>query len=395
MPAWLLPDHIADSLPAEARRIEELRRRCLDAARSFGYELVMPPLLEYADSLLSGTGQDLDLLTFKLTDQLSGKTLGLRADITPQVARIDAHLLNRAGVARLCYAGAVLHTHAQGALASREQQQFGAELYGHAGIEADSEVIELALDCLVHAGVSQTLVIDFADVRILRGLLQGVTLTAEHHATLLNALASKDLSSLAELASALRWSSDRSAAIASLCKLYGGLEVVEKARQTLPPHPLITQALDDIAALAAVAVQQRSALSINIDLADLRGYHYYSATSFMLYVNGLQHALVRGGRYDDIGAAFGRARTATGFGLYLGDLAAVSALQAPRGAIAAPWSDDSTLRATVRALRASGETVVYALPGHTHQADEFSVDRQLALTASGWNVSPISAAATF
>jgi ATP phosphoribosyltransferase regulatory subunit len=391
MPAWLLPDHIADSLPAEARRIEELRRRCLDAARSFGFELVMPPLLEYADSLLSGTGQDLNLLTFKLTDQLSGKTLGLRADITPQVARIDAHLLNRTGVARLCYAGSVLHTHAQGALASREQQQFGAELYGHAGLEADIEIIELAQECLERSGVSKPLVIDFADVRVLRGLLDGVELTQTQHAQLLEALASKDLSSLAQCTAALGLSAERRTAIASLCGLYGGLEVLALAQERLPKHRLIEEALRDVARLAALASARSPNLSVNIDLADLRGYHYYSATSFMIYVDGLQHALVRGGRYDEIGAAFGRARAATGFGLYLGDLASVSALQPERGAISAPWPIDATLAKTVRELRVAGETVVYALPGHAHQPDEFSVDRQLIQTASGWAVTATSA----
>jgi ATP phosphoribosyltransferase regulatory subunit len=391
MPAWLLPDHIADSLPAEARRIEELRRRCLDAARSFGFELVMPPLLEYADSLLSGTGQDLNLLTFKLTDQLSGKTLGLRADITPQVARIDAHLLNRTGVARLCYAGSVLHTHAQGALASREQQQFGAELYGHAGLEADIEIIELAQECLERSGVSKPLVIDFADVRVLRGLLDGVELTQTQHAQLLEALASKDLSSLAQCTAALGLSAERRTAIASLCGLYGGLEVLALAQERLPKHRLIEEALRDVARLAALASARSPNLSVNIDLADLRGYHYYSATSFMIYVDGLQHALIRGGRYDEIGAAFGRARAATGFGLYLGDLASVSALQPERGAISAPWPIDATLAKTVRELRVAGETVVYALPGHAHQPDEFSVDRQLIQTASGWAVTATSA----
>lgn len=396
MPAWLLPDHIADVLPAEARKVEELRRCCLDTARSFGYELVMPPLLEYVDSLLTGAGQDLDLRTFKFADQLSGKTLGLRADITPQVARIDAHLLNRTGVARLCYAGGVLHTLSQGALASREQQQFGAEIYGHAGIEADFEVIELALQTLRRSGVKGSLVVDLNDVRILTGLLQGCTLNAEQHAALLQALVNKQPTELAEIVGALVTSTGaplpqaQRDGLLALPQLYGGLEVLQRARETLQAQPQVSNALDAIEALAKQVQNCEPRAQINIDLADLRGYHYYSASSFMVYVPGLQHALVRGGRYDEIGLAFGRARPATGFGLYLGDLAGVSSVQGANSAILAPWMPaDLLLAQALAALRQAGETVVYNLPGHEHAPDEFAYDRKLVLGSGGWQTAPL------
>ncbi len=217
--AWLLPEHIADVLPEQARRIEELRRALLDRARGYGFELVMPPLLEHLESLLSGTGHELDLKTFKLVDQLSGRTLGLRADTTPQAARIDAHLLNREGVTRLCYCGPVLHARATSVAASREPLQFGAEIFGHAGLEADLEAAELALDCLQAAGV-RPLIIDFADARVLRGVLAGVALDAGGLQDLAQALAEKDAAALETLTQGL--ADDTRRALRALPRLFGG-----------------------------------------------------------------------------------------------------------------------------------------------------------------------------
>jgi len=242
--AWLLPEHIADVLPAQARRIEELRRTLLDLARSYGFELVMPPLLEYLESLLSGTGRELDLQTFKLVDQLSGRSLGLRADTTPQVARIDAHLLNRAGVSRLCYCGPVLHTRPGAPHATREPLQLGAEVYGHAGLEADLEVQELALDMLRAAGLSG-LVLDLADARIVRGVLAGVSVDGNALQNVVAALAAKDSATVQELTR--DFPAAARDALTELLSLYGDESVLERAREVLPDRPLIRRALDDLA----------------------------------------------------------------------------------------------------------------------------------------------------
>jgi len=243
MSAWVLPDHIADVLPSEARHIEELRRDLLDAARSYGYELVMPPLLEHLSSLLSGTGQTLDLQTFKLVDQLSGRTLGLRADSTPQVARIDAHLLNRQGVARLCYCGPVLHTRPAAPHASREPLQLGAEIYGHAGLEADLEILQLALDSL-NAAKAGPITVDLADARIVSALLEGLNLSPTQQAAVHEALAVKDASSLQALST--DWPQDRREGILALVELYGDASVLDEAAKRLPALPLITEALSNL-----------------------------------------------------------------------------------------------------------------------------------------------------
>ncbi len=391
--AWLLPEHIADVLPAQARRVEELRRVWLDAARSYGYELVMPPMLEHIESLLSGTGHALDLKTFKLVDQLSGRTLGVRADTTPQVARIDAHLLNREGVTRLCYCGPVLHTRPSSPHAGREQLQFGAEIYGHAGLEADLESAELALHGLISTGVKQ-LVLDLADVRLVKGVLAGLgvlNLDAGLHAALVQALSAKDVGTLRELAAQGPLAAVPQAAevLVRLTSLYGGDEVLAQAREVLPAHALVTAALDDLAWLAAHLRRTQPDVVVGFDLSDLSGYAYYSGTRFAVYAQGHADALVRGGRYDEVGAVFGRRRPAVGFSLDLKILADVLAgLQglAVRSAVRAPWGEDPALRDAVRALRGQGHTVVCVLPGHEHDVQEFDCDRELALVDGRWSV---------
>ncbi|MGE5115761.1 MAG: ATP phosphoribosyltransferase regulatory subunit, partial [Betaproteobacteria bacterium] len=294
--AWLLPEHIADVLPAEARRIEELRRTLLDVARGYGCELVIPPLLEHLDSLLTGTGHELELRTFKLVDQLSGRTLGVRADTTPQAARIDAHLLNRQGVTRLCYCGPVLHTRPAAPHATREPLQFGAETFGHAGLEADLEVIELALDAALEAGLGG-LVIDLADARIVDGVLEGVAPARQDE--LVGALAAKDTALLQRLAAPLP--APTRAALLRLTTLYGGTEVLDAARRELPARASIAAALDDLRRLAEQLAQSHPEVRVGFDLADLRGYAYYSGARFAIYVAGAGDALVRGGRYDEVG----------------------------------------------------------------------------------------------
>jgi ATP phosphoribosyltransferase regulatory subunit len=379
--AWLLPEQIADVLPSQARRVEELRRRLIDAARGYGFELVMPPLIEHAESLLSGTGSDLELKTFKLVDQLSGRTLGVRADTTPQVARIDAHLLNRQGVARLAYCGPVLHARADGALASRELLQFGAEVYGHAGLEADLEVIDLALDALAAAGVSDVL-IDLGDARVLRAVLAGAAVDGALLGDVAAALARKDAAAVAQLGAALPAASKQG--LAALLRLYGGDEVLAAARGALPQRAAVDRALDDLAWLASHIRAAHPDVRIGFDLADASGYAYYSGTRFALYSGGAAAPLARGGRYDEVGAVFGRNRPAVGFSLDVKTLAALVPAAPAHAAIRAPWGEDAALRAAARRLRAEGQTVVFVLPGHEHEAEEYDCDRELVAVGGQW-----------
>lgn len=382
MSAWVLPDHIADVLPSEARHIEELRRDLLDTARRYGYELVMPPLLEHLESLLTGTGKALDLRTFKLVDQLSGRMLGLRADSTPQVARIDAHLLNRDGVTRLCYCGPVLHTRPDKPHATREPLQFGAEIYGHGGLEADLEILLLALDCLRAAQVPAPMV-DLADVRIVDALLEDVPAQSTQIEDIHDALTSKDAGALAALTRNLDDSTRE--ALRVLVDLYGDASVLARARGVLPAKPGIRAALDTLGWLAG----QLRHVTVSFDLADLRGYAYYSGARFSIFSPNAVDALVRGGRYDEVGAAFGRNRPAVGFSL---DVKALVAAVPPRplhAAIRAPWSESDDLRGVIGALRAKGETVVCVLPGHESHVDEFQCDRELLQVAGQWVVQAI------
>ena len=379
MSAWVLPNHIADVLPSEARHIEELRRLLLDAARGFGYELVMPPLLEHLESLLSGSGRALDLQTFKLIDQLSGRTLGLRADTTPQVARIDAHLLNRQSVTRLCYCGPVLHTRPDRPFATREPLQFGAEIYGHAGPEADLEVLQLALRSLRVVGVTQWR-LDLSDARIAPALLEGVSLSADTRDALHSALASKDASGLQKLASQLP--APVAQALQQLVGLYGDASVLDQAEKAFAAWPQVIAAIQDLRRVAS----ELGDTEVSFDLAELRGYTYYSGLRFAVYVPGISDALVRGGRYDEVGAVFGRKRPAAGFSLDLKELVSVLPPLALKAAIRAPWGTAQGLREAIAALRDRGETVVCVLPGHESEIDEFHCDRELVEVSGQWCV---------
>jgi ATP phosphoribosyltransferase regulatory subunit len=375
--AWLLPEQIADVLPSQARRIEELRRNLIDGARSCGFELVMPPLLEHLESLLSGTGHALDLKTFKLVDQLSGRTLGLRADTTPQVARIDAHLLNRQGVTRLCYCGPVLHTRADNLQGSREPLQFGAEIYGHGGLEADLEIIDLALDGLHAAGVDDVL-LDLGDARIVRAVL-GTTVVDE---AVIDALAHKDAAALADLSQALP--APMGQGLAALLRLYGGTEVLAAARQAFAVDAGIAHALAELTWLASHVQLAHPHARVGFDLADISGYAYYSGPRFSLYGAAANASLARGGRYDEVGAVFGRNRPAVGFSLDVKTLAQAAAPLQAVAAIRAPWGENSALRAAARRLREDGEMVVFTLPGHEHEAQEYACDRELAEVDGRW-----------
>jgi ATP phosphoribosyltransferase regulatory subunit len=316
---WILPEHVEDVLPEEAERLEALRRTLLDHFRGHGYRLVQPPLVEHLESLLTGTGRDLELQTFKVVDPMSGRMLGVRADITPQVARIDAHLLNEAGTTRLCYAGSVLRTVPTGLAQAREVVQIGAELYGEPGIAGDEEVVALLLSSLAAAGV-QGLHLDLGHVGVYRALAAGAGISGNgEDSELFAALRAKDVPTVAEIASRLpaAWRN----ALAALPTLYGPAnDVLSAARRVLPDTPAIANALAALAALARATQDQVEAL--HIDLADLRGYHYQNGAIFSVFVAGSPNAIGNGGRYDGIGKAFGRARPATGFTLDLRKLAA-------------------------------------------------------------------------
>lgn len=385
MSAWILPDHVADVLPCEARHIEEIRRKLLDMARCYGYELVMPPLLEYLDSLLSGTGQALDLQTFKLVDLISGRSLGLRADSTVQVARIDAHLLNRHSVARLCYCGPVLHTQPLSPHATREPLQFGAEIYGHAGLEADLEILSLVLDALGASALS-SITLDMADVRIVQALLEQTDLSRAQQEDVHAALAAKDTSALSTLVQPCPESVR--AGLLALLQLYGdAATVLTRAREVLPALPGVVQALDQLQWL----VQRIHGVRISLDLADLRGYGYYTGVRFSVYVPGCSDAIARGGRYDEVGVAFGRKRPAVGFSLDVKTLASFVEQSPLRAAIRAPWAEEDTLRQAIARLRQLGETVVCVLPGHDDEVDEFECDRELVKVGGQWIVQAIAA----
>jgi ATP phosphoribosyltransferase regulatory subunit len=377
MSAWVLPDHIADVLPSEARHIEELRRLHLDTARSFGYELVLPPMLEHLESLLSGGDSALDLQTFKLVDQLSGRMLGLRADTTSQVARIDAHLLNRSGVTRLCYCGSVVRTQPDRPFATREPLQFGAEIYGHSGIEADLEVIDLALSGLKAAGL-KNLKVDLSDARILPILLNELKLDSEQLNALHDALAVKDSGAVRRLTHDCPVKARD--ALLALLQLYGEPDILVDAKSVLSNWTGILAALTDLQRV----VEAFPDISFSLDLADLRGYDYYSGLRFAVYVPGASDALLRGGRYDEVGAVFGRKRPAVGFSLDLKELVCVVPEPSLKAAIRAPWSDAPGLREAVASLRNQGETVVCVLPGHESQVDEFDCDRELQYVAGRW-----------
>ncbi len=381
MPAWSLPEAIADILPAEARRIETLRRMLLDLFAGYGYELVMPPLLEYVESLLSGTGRDLDLQMFKLVDQMSGRTMGLRADITPQVARIDAHMLNRPGVTRLCYAGSVLYTRPRSLTGTREPFVVGAELYGHAGIEADFEIQELLLATLEAAGVADAR-LDLGHAEILRAILAADPRGFMMSDRVFPLLQSKARDGLAALDGEI--STTTVDALVALSELQGGIETLWRARERLPTLPRITAALDVLERLAGALEPSR----VSIDLADMRGYHYHSGTMFAAYCEGLPNAIAQGGRYDEVGLAFGRSRPATGFSLDLRELARIATVETARDPIVAPWGDEEAVRSAIAGLRADGEVVIQQLVPIDSVA---SGTRRLVLRDGHWVVETASA----
>jgi ATP phosphoribosyltransferase regulatory subunit len=385
MQKWLLPEYIEDILPAEAARVERLRRRILDLFFSHGYELVIPPMLEYLDSLLTGTGHDLDLRTFKLVDQLSGRLLGLRADITPQVTRIDAHLLNRQGVTRLCYSGTVLHTQPSGLLRTRELLQIGAELYGHAGLESDIEIQTLMLRALQAAGL-KGIHLDLGHVSVFRALVTRASVAPEREAELFRVLQAKDVPALRELSAGL--DAKTREALLLLPQLYGGPEVLATARQRLPAYPELGACLDLLEAIGRQLSGEVKELCF--DLAELRGYHYHSGVVFAAYAGARPEAIARGGRYDEVGRAFGRARPATGFTMDLRDLADMGNGDLRPMRVLAPYRPgDAGLQVEVTRLRAGGIIVVVELPGHEANRAELGCEQQLVSRTGTWKLEPL------
>ena len=378
---WLLPEYIQDILPDDAWHIEQMRATVLELMRLSGYQLVAPPLLEYAESLLVNGSHDMDLRTFKLVDQLSGRTLALRADITPKVARIDSHLLNRQGVTRLCYAGSVLHTQPAGLMRTREPLQIGAELYGHSGLESDLEIQRLMLQSLTALGV-EGVHLDLGHVALFRALVKHAGISREKEIELFGALQGKDTPALFALVSDLP--SSVQDALLALPELYGGVEVIARARTTLPDFPEVLAALDALEQV--VDHLQPMAHSIGIDLAELRGYHYHSGIVFAAYHAGSHDAIALGGRYDDVGKSFGRARPATGFSMDLRQLHGLLKKQTQPKGILAPYRADKLLDEKIAQLRAQGNQVVIDLLDNIAHRVELNCDRELVLRDGGWVV---------
>jgi len=387
---WLLPEGVDEVLPPQAERLEALRRRILDLFHSWGYDLVIPPLIEYLESLLTGVGHDLDLQTFKLTDQLTGRLMGVRADMTPQVARIDAHRLRRDGPTRLCYLGPVLHTLPSAFAGSRNPFQIGAELYGHRGLESDVEVMCLMLDTLAAAGFDSVL-LDLGHMAIFRGLSRQAALDRDQESIIFDALQRKACPEINRYLN--DWSIAPRAAglMCALPALNGGESILAQAQEVFAgASQSVIEALAELREIARLLAARAPAVELHFDLAELRGYHYHTGVMFAAYVPGQGQALAKGGRYDDIGRVFGRARPATGFStdlkLLIGSGTAAGAAQ---DAVFAPWSEDVRLAAAVAELRRGGRRVVYALPGQAGSAAELGCNKSLNCIDGQWQVTEV------
>lgn len=384
---WLLPEGIDELLPEGAEQLEQLRRELLDQFHSWGYELVIPPMIEFLDSLLIGTGDDLAVQTFSLVDQISGKQMGVRADMTPQVARIDAHGLNRDVPTRLCYIGSVLHTQSDGFAASRSPMQVGAELFGHQGAESDFEVLQLMFQVLALTGV-QSVHVDVGHVGIYRGLAKQAGLDQQQEATLFDALQRKAKPEIAALLDEWQPDSEIKQMLMLLADLNGTQTVLqEAAKQLKAGNAEVQQALSCLHQVAALAEKHLPNVPLHYDLAELRGYHYHTGVVFAAYVPGQGKAIAQGGRYDEIGKVFGRARPATGFSADLKTLIALANRATSKvSSIWAPEDESNALQDKVKELRSEGERVIKALPGQTGGAKEMGCSRQLVSTGAGWQV---------
>ena len=387
MNKWLLPEGVDEVLPPRAMRLDRLCRQLIDLFESWGYELVIPPMVEYLDSLLIGTGEDLDLQTFKLTDQLTGRMMGIRADTTPQVARIDAHNLKRDVPTRLCYVGPVLHTRPAAHGGTRSPLQIGAELYGHGGVESDAEILALMLKSLQNCNL-QNVHVDLSHVGIYRGLVNALNIDNDQQEVLFDTLQRKAMAELTTVVS--EWSIDRKYAdmLIALLDLNGGIDILDEARRCLAAAGKeVGECIDQLQRIAELTMEQSRAAPLNFDLAELHGYHYHTGMMFSAYVPGQGQEIARGGRYDDVGRAFGRSRPAAGFST---DIKALFNLapqpdEPPKG-IFAPRSEVPGLQQMIDSLRQEGNIVICELPGQQGGAAEMGCDRQLVIEGGSWKI---------
>jgi ATP phosphoribosyltransferase regulatory subunit len=386
---WILPDGIDEVLPREAAVIERKRRELLDLYASWGYEFVIPPFVEFLDALLTGTGSDLDLKTFKLTDQLSGRMMGIRADITPQAARIDAHHIGCDAPTRLCYLGTVLHTRSDSFAGSRSPLQIGAELYGHSGVESDIEILRLMMQTLAQTGVGDVY-LDLGHVGIFKGLARQAGLDAAQESALFNALQRKAMSEIERLLSDFAIDAPVAAMLAQLAELNGD-DALERAQQVLASAaPSVQQALDYLRRMAQQVALWLPQVPVHFDLAELRGYRFHTGVVFAAFVPGSGKEIARGGRYDDIGRVFGRSRPATGFSTDLKTLIRVGTTASDdipdEKRVFAPWSEDPAQQAVIEQLRADGYRLVCGLPGQQGGAAEMGCTVQLIHSNGEWRL---------
>ncbi len=387
---WLLPQGIEEALPADAARLESLRRKLLDMYASWGYQLVMPPMIEFLESLLTGTGYDLNLQTFKLIDQLTGRSLGMRADMTPQVARIDAHQMKQDAPNRLCYMGTVLHTMSDGFGSSRSPMQAGAELYGHAGIESDVEILCLMVETLRAAGIKD-LYIDVGHVGIYRSLSKQACFDSEQEAALFEMMQRKAIPEIQAFVDAQEINSDVAEMLKQLPELHGSEDCLQRAEKNFANAD---QSVKDALAYLQQAVEKFKQhfpdVDVHFDLSELRGYHYHTGILFAAYTPGEGQEIARGGRYDDIGQVFGRARPATGFSTdakrLLGLTQNNTDTESSPSAIFAPSEDDAGLLQKIKELRQQGETVIQSLPGQSGDASDLGCNRVLVNSNGNWQI---------
>ena len=387
---WILPQGIEEALPEQAARLECLRRNLLDLYAGWGYETVMPPFIDHIESLLTGTGRDLDLQTFKLVDQLSGRTLGIRADMTPQVARIDAHQLNREVPSRLCYIGTVLHTRSDSFGSSRSPLQVGAELYGHAGVESDIEILDLMMKTFEIAGVKD-LYLDIGNVDVYKSLAKQAGLDVEDEIRLFELLQQKAVTEIRQLVDGLNVDASIYTMISQLAELNGGLSILERARELLKPAgEAVISAIEYLEQVANGVSKHNPEVNLNIDLAELHGYHYHTGVVFGVFVPQLGQEIARGGRYDDIGRIFGRARPATGFSTDLKQLLGLSTcnIQMPQKVLA-PADEDLDLQLKIEKLRVEGYCVCRFLPGQVEDIEAMGCDQKLERINGQWQLVPI------
>lgn len=388
---WLLPEGIDELLPQDAQVLEDLRRRMLDLFDSWGYELVMPPFVEYVESLLTGVGKDLDVQTFKLIDQRNGRLMGVRADMTPQVARIDAHRMRRDEPVRLCYLGTVLRTQSDEFASSRSLIQIGAELYGHSNIESDAEMLCLMLETLTQAGVSD-IYIDIGHVGVFQGLADQASLDSVQKNYLFDALQRKSIPEIKEYLAPLEIDADVKSMLIQLAELNGDSSILNQAQNVLKnATESVHQAINEMRQVAETVTNRYPSVTLHFDLAEVRGIQYHTGVVFAAYKAGVGQSIAQGGRYDNIGKVFGRARPATGFSSDLRTLMALGDSTAhEKKAIFAPWDLDTGLNASIQQLRQAGERVIMELPGQTGGAQDMGCDRHLVMRDGNWQVEKLS-----